>query len=151
MDTSVISHLDAPDAPEQMRETLLLWNDIQAGKYSIVISEATIDELEGCVEPKRSFMYAQLAEIEYDNVATTFEAKMLSNLYAEIGGLPPKSRVDALHLAIASVHGCNAILSWNFKHIVNLRAMNAVEAVNIREGYNPLKILSPSMLLESEE
>jgi hypothetical protein len=142
--------LDAPDAPEKMKDTLLLWNDIIKGAYDIVISDATIDELESCAEPKRSFMYSRIAEIEYADSSRTLEAETLAGLYTKIGGLPPKSSVDALHLAIASTSGCQAILSWNFKHIVNLRAMNAVEAVNIREGYYPLKILSPTMLLESE-
>jgi hypothetical protein len=96
-------------------------------------------------------MYEQLAEIDYSGIGSTEEAQALADLYTEIGGLPPKSRVDTLHLAIESVAGCQAILSWNFKHIVSLRAMNAVEAVNIREGYYPLKILSPTMLLESED
>jgi hypothetical protein len=41
-------------------------------------------------------------------------------------------------------------LSWNFKHIVNLRAITAVEAVNIQEGYRTLRIMSPTMLLEEE-
>lgn len=151
LDTSVISHLDAPDAPEKMADTKRLWTLMKYGRYDIVISDATIDELEGCAEPKRSFMYDQLAEIAYTNIEKSDEAQALANLYVEVGGLPPKSRVDSLHLAIASVAGCQAILSWNFKHIVNLRAMNAVEAVNIREGYYPLKVLSPTMLLESED
>jgi predicted nucleic acid-binding protein len=151
LDTSVINYLDASDAPEKMADTKRLWTIIKLGRFDIVISDATIDELEGCAEPKRSFMYEQLAKIDYSRIGSSEEAHALANLYTEIGGLPPKSRVDALHLAIASVTGCQAILSWNFKHIVNLRAMNAVEAVNIREGYYPLKILSPTMLLESED
>ena len=151
LDTSVISHLDAPDAPDKMADTKRLWTLMKYCRYDIVISDATIDELEGCAEPKRSFMYEQLAMIVYTDVERSEEAQTLAKLYAEVGGLPPKSRVDALHLAIASVEGCQAIISWNFKHIVNLRTMNAVEAVNIREGYYPLKILSPTMLLESED
>jgi predicted nucleic acid-binding protein len=151
LDASVISHLDASDAPEKMADTRRLWAIIKHGRYDIVISDATVDELEGCAEPKRSFMYEQLAEIEYSSIGRAEETKALANLYVEIGGLPPKSRVDALHLAIASVAGCQAILSWNFRHIVNLRAITAVETVNIREGYYPLKILSPTMLLESED
>ena len=79
------------------------------------------------------------------------EAELLSKMYFEFGGLPPKSKEDALHIAIAVAAGCNVILSWNFKHIVNLRAMTAVDAVNLKEGYGSLRILSPTMLIESEE
>jgi len=148
LDTSVISHLDAPDVQDKMNDTLQLWKDIKAGKYNIVISDVTIDEMEDCPEPKLSYLYSKLSEIEYKDVDVNAEALRLSKLYFEVGGLPPKSRVDAIHIAIATVNGCNAILSWNFKHIVNYRAMTAVESVNIKEGYAPLKILSPTMLLE---
>lgn len=75
----------------------------------------------------------------------------MAALYVEMGGLPPKSGDDAIHIAIATIAGCDAVLSWNFKHIVNLRALNAVDAVNIREGYRTLRILSPTMMLNEEE
>ncbi|GHT48987.1 hypothetical protein AGMMS49936_11650 [Endomicrobiia bacterium] len=65
--------------------------------------------------------------------------------------MPQKSKNDASHIAVATVNNCNAIVSWNFKHMVNLRAITAVDATNIKEGYWPLRILSPSMLLREEE
>ena len=52
-----------------------------------------------------------------------------------------------MHIAIASVNDCDIILSWNFKHIVNLRAMTAAENVNFKNRYKNIRILSPSMLL----
>jgi len=54
-------------------------------------------------------------------------------------------------MALASVNNYNIILSWNFKHIVNLRAINAVDSVNFKEGYSMLRILTPTMMLESED
>ena len=54
LDTSVISHLDAPDVPEKQDDTRKLWDDIKIGKYDVVISDITIDEMEGCPEPKLS-------------------------------------------------------------------------------------------------
>ena len=151
LDTSVISHLNAPDALNEQADTCKLWHDIQAGKYDIVISDVVIDELEGCPEPKLSYLRSMLGGITYADITRSPEAARLRDLYFEVGGLPPKSRLDALHIAIATVNNCNIILSWNFKHIVNYRAMTAVDAVNIKEGYAPLRILSPTMLLESED
>jgi len=151
LDTSVISHLDAPDALREQADTRKLWEDIRAGKYDVVVSDVVIDELEGCSEPKLSYLRSMLGGITYMDISRTPEAKRLCDLYFEVGGLPPKSRLDALHIAIATVNSCNIILSWNFKHIVNYRAMTAVEVVNIKEGYAPLRILSPTMLLESED
>ena len=151
LDTSIISHLDAPDALKEQADTRKLWEDMQAGKYEVVVSDVVIDELEGCPEPKLSYLRSMLGGISYADITRSLEAARLRDLYFEVGGLPPKSRLDALHIAIATVNSCNIILSWNFKHIVNYRAMTAVDAVNIKEGYAPLRILSPTMLLESED
>jgi hypothetical protein len=151
LDTSVISHLDAPDTPEKMNDTLKLWADIKAGLYEAHISDLTIAEIDRCPEPKRTIMLSALLEIEYTEIQQDERAKQLSQLYFEVGGLPPKSREDAAHIAIASVYDCDIILSWNFKHIVNIRAMTAVEDVNVKKRYKNIRILSPTMLLGGDE
>jgi predicted nucleic acid-binding protein len=151
LDTSVISHLDAPDVPDKEADTKRLWEDIKAGKYEVVISDLTIVEIEATPEPKLSFMRSMIAEIHGEYVDRNDESTLLSAKYVEFGGLPPKSRNDAVHIAIATVHRCDIVLSWNFRHIVNLRAIKAVDAVNIREGYNIVRIMSPAMMLDEEE
>jgi predicted nucleic acid-binding protein len=150
LDTSDISHLDALDVPDKEADTKRLWEEIMAGTYGVVISDLTAREIDGCPEPKRTFIQSLMANISSEYVERSEEAKRLSGLYFEVGGLPPKSKDDAMHIAIATVSGCDAILSWNFKHIVNIRAMTAVDAVNLREGYHLIRILSPSMILEEE-
>ncbi len=151
LDTSVISHLDAPDTPDKMNDTLKLWEDIKAGLYEIYISDLTIAELDRCSEPKRTGMLSSLLDIEYIEINQDEKSKELSQLYFDVGGLPPKSKEDAAHIAIASVNDCDIILSWNFKHIVNYRAITAVEDVNIKKRYKNIRILSPTMLLNEEE
>ncbi len=151
LDTSVISHLDAPEVPEKEADTRRLWEDIKLGKYDVVMSELIYSEVDRCPqEPKRLMMRSELAEIESTYADQTDEADRLADLYVTVGGLPPKSADDAMHIAIATVAGCDVILSWNFRHIVNLRAMNAVDATNIKEGYKTLRILSPTMMLNEE-
>lgn len=152
LDTSVISHLDAADVPEKEADTRQLWEEIKLGKYDVVISDLALVEIDRCkVESKRNFMYGMLADIGSQAVERTDETVRLRDLYVKIGGLPPKSLDDALHIAIATVNGCDVILSWNFRHIVNLRAMTAVDAVNMKEGYRLIRILSPTMMLSKEE
>ena len=151
LDTSIISHLDAPDTPDKMQDTISLWEAIKANKFEIYISDVTMRELGRCPEPKRSMMIEHLAEIQYVDLVECGHSTELSHLYCEIGGLPPKSKDDALHIAIASVGDCDVILSWNFKHIVNIRAMTAVENVNFNKRYKNIRILSPSMLLEGDD
>ena len=151
LDTSVISHLDAPDVPEKEADTKRLWERIKAEEFEVVISDLTIVEIEAAPEHKRSFMQSMIADISSIYVERNNEAKRMSDLYVAVGGLPPKSKDDALHIAIATISNRDVILSWNFKHIVNMRAMVAVDASNTREGYKSIRILAPNMILSEEE
>jgi len=146
LDTSVISHLDQQDVPEKMADTILFWKDVEKEIYDIHISDLTLEELDNCYEPKRSFMFKEMSKIQYTKIESTKESKQLAALYVKQGGLSPSSINDARHIAVAAINNCNAIISWNFSHIVNLRAMMAVDVVNLKEGYSSLRILTPSML-----
>jgi hypothetical protein len=52
---------------------------------------------------------------------------------------------------VAVVNACDCIISWNFKHIVNIKIIRGVRAITNLEGYKPIEIWSLSVLLESEE
>ena len=54
-------------------------------------------------------------------------------------------------IAAAVVAECNCIISWNFKHTVNIKTIHGVRAITNLTGYKPIAILSPAVLLESEE
>jgi predicted nucleic acid-binding protein len=81
LDTTVISHLDAPDVPDRMADTLKLWELVKQGKFEVYISPAVTVELERCVQPKRSFMIGKLDEIEYTTLTETDEIAQLANQY----------------------------------------------------------------------
>jgi hypothetical protein len=57
---------------------------------------------------------------------------------------------DALHIAVATVIGVDVLVSWNFKHIVNLNKIKSFNSVNIKEGYNILEIRTPREVIENE-
>lgn len=147
VETSVINHLDAPDRPDWMADTLKLWAELKTGKYEIVVSETVFAELGACPEPKRTFMFKELEKLPYEIVKKSNEAKRLAKEYIAIGGVPKKSETDALHIALAVLANCDVIVSWNFSHIVNLRAKTSVNAVNVRERLKPVDIFPPSALL----
>jgi hypothetical protein len=44
---------------------------------------------------------------------------------------------------LATVAAVDALVSWNFKHIVRLEKIRLFNAVNVESGYQPLNILSP--------
>ena len=78
LDTSVISHLDAPDALKEMNDTLKLWADIKAGMYTACISDLTIAELTSCPEPKRSEMFTRLTDVEHIELLQDERAEQLA-------------------------------------------------------------------------
>jgi hypothetical protein len=53
---------------------------------------------------------------------------------------------DSIHIAVASYYKLDSIVSWNFKHIVNLDTMSAIHKINIKNNYSIIEILSPQNL-----
>ena len=83
-------------------------------------------------------------------VALSHEAEELAQAYIDGGAIGASMRVDALHIALATVARVDVLVSWNFKHIVNLRRIHAYNAVNIRNGYPLLEIRTPREVLDDE-
>jgi len=55
---------------------------------------------------------------------------------------------DALHIAIATIHKVDVLVSWNFKHIVNLNRIKQYNSVNLKHGYTMIEIRSPMEIVE---
>ena len=148
LDTSVINYLDATHMPQQMQDTVDLWDIFSSDeRFEVTISGVVEREIKASPEEKRKVLFDEIAKIRLTFLPTTMEVVNLSERYLEFGILSPKSRDDLFHIAHATVHGCQMIASWNFKHFVNFKTMDCVNAVNLIEGYAPIKIASPSMIL----
>ena len=70
----------------------------------------------------------------------------LAEKFINSGVLKRKSYDDGRHIAAAVLAGCDMIISWNFKHIVNVKTIQGVKAVTTYEGYKDLMIYPPSVL-----
>jgi predicted nucleic acid-binding protein len=150
LDTSVISHLDQQDVPALMAETHRLWEKIKAGDFDIVISDVVQAEIDDNIEEKRNTLYRFLSEIEYSQVSVDEKTIQIASRFVDLGVLRQKSLDDCRHIAAAITNGCDAIVSWNFKHIVNHKTIMGVKAVTALEGYNDLLIYTPSILIGGE-
>jgi len=76
------------------------------------------------------------------------EAEELADAYIADGAVGPRMRADALHIALATVARVDVLVSWNFKHIVNLTRIHAYNAVNLKRGYPLLEIRTPREIVE---
>lgn len=151
LDTSVISYLDQQDAPEKMHETREVWDYLKAGRYDIFISDVVLDEIGHCREDKQKILLSYLQQIDYTLLRIDENTIGLAEKFVDFGVLKRKSFDDCRHIASAILSGCDVIISWNFKHIVNIKTMRGIKVITTLEGYKDLLIYPPSALLEEEE
>ena len=151
LDTSVISYLDQMDAPERMKETRDVWKLFKTGQYEIYISDIVVFEIGKCSVEKQKILLGYLDQIEYTIIETDEDTVNLAEKFIDFGFLKRKSYDDCRHIAAAIMAGCDFIISWNFKHIVNVKTIRGIKAVTTYEGYKDLMIYPPSALLEEED
>lgn len=151
LDTSVISYLDQKDAPEKMKETQDVWKLFKNGVYEVYISDIVLYEINKCNEEKREILLDYLEQIEYHMIETDENTVNLAEKFIDLGFIKRKSYDDCRHIAAAILEGCDFIISWNFKHIVNVKTIRGIKALTTYEGYKDLMIYPPSALLEEEE
>jgi len=139
IDTSVIGGcLDE----EFMEYSIQLFDEFISGKKKAVISDVLLFELEGASkEIKNILKKVSNDNIEY--VSLSEEAVKLANAYIKEGAVAEKSLSDARHIAIATVERVDVLVSWNFKHIVNINRIHLLNSVNLKLGYQILEIRSP--------
>lgn len=111
------------------------------GRAQLVVSALVEGELEDAPAPvrrvfERMLDHAEVVEIDARAIA-------LQAAYLDHGVVTERWATDALHVAVASVARCAAIVSWNFRHIVNFRRIPLYNGVNALMGYGPIAIHSP--------
>jgi len=147
IDTSVIGGCFDDEFAEWSN---LLFQEFIEGKKIAVISITNLKELEGAPEKVK----AKLKEIK-DNfieiIEITEEIIELSELYISSGVLKPKSKEDTLHIAAATISNVDVIVSWNFKHIVNIDKIAKYNSINLIKGYKYIDIRTPLEVITYEE
>ena len=148
LDTSVISHLYAPDTPEKMEDTLRLWEQIRAGEYEVVLSQVVFDELAKCDEPKKGYLMSFLEDIPFTVIELDNDTIALAKIIIGRGVLAEKNFNDCRHIAAALLASCDIIVSWNFKHVVNAKTIKGTKVIAMTEGFKDILIYPPTMLVE---
>jgi predicted nucleic acid-binding protein len=120
------------------------------GRYVVLISAITFNELQGAPDHVRRLVedmpVGSLEEIKIDQ-----EVVNLAEAYIASGTLGPLMKNDALHVAAATIAKANAILSWNFKHIVNFDKILKFNGVNMMNGYSQIAIYSPLEMIYDDQ
>jgi len=122
--------------------TIPLFDRINNHEFTLLFSPVTQDELENAPENVRELVKGLKAEwTEYLEV--TDEAVELATEYITEKVVGQTSYADCLHIALATINKADFLISWNFKHIVNVQRIRGYNSINIRRGYKELEIRSP--------
>lgn len=126
-DTSVIGGCEDEEFSAVTRR---LWAKFRTGEYILVISDLTLQEIDAAPPGVRRHLEDTPASHQIQ-VRLSAEAKELADAYLAHGVVGPGSLADAIHVALATVSGVDVLVSWNFKHIVNLGRIRLFNAVNL--------------------
>lgn len=117
-------------------------------RFELFVSQFVLDEAAAGNEEAASKRLTALAETAVLDV--TEEAITLAEGLVGAGGLPLEARVDALHVAIAAVHGMDYLLTWNCRHIANATLRGTIEERCRDAGFEPPTICTPLELPKEE-
>ena len=115
---------------------------ISRGEFILIYSTITQEELENApTQVKTLVRNLKMEFTEY--VELNAEAIELATCYIQENVVGKTSFADCLHIALATLSKADYLVSWNFKHIVNIQRIKGYNFVNLKKGYAQLEIRSP--------
>jgi predicted nucleic acid-binding protein len=151
LDTSVIGALFDVEMPQRIEITRTLLDSIVSGTHIGVISNVVLEEIERGPEELRKKLASEMSRIPLQIISEDEASADLLEIYEKEGFIRKGARLDLRHLAVATVHGVDALVSWNFRHIVNIRTRRAVHSINLRLGFPLIEIVSPEEVVGNGE
>jgi len=135
---------------EFREETIKLFEMVKAEEITCVYSDLTELELENAPEKvKEHFIKLSSNNIEF--IEITEEMDQLANSYVNEKVVGETSIDDCRHIACATIMKVDYLVSWNFKHIVNVFRIRGYNSVNLKNGYIQLDIRSPKDIISNEK
>lgn len=149
VETTVVGNLAGRVHPDPMvaarQAATRRWWATAASQYRLLISQIVLDE---CAGGDPAAARERLAEIDSLPVLRiTPEVRDLTVALMSSGAMPATEPRDALHVAVAAVHGVQYLVTWNFKHIANATLRERIESVCRDAGCEPPIICTPEELV----
>ena len=143
IDTSVWGGYWDKEFKEDTRD---FFNYMEKDNVVAIYSNITVDELEGAPQRVKRLI-KELEGIKKTYIEVNDEERNLASFYIKEGSLSKKCEYDALHIALASICKADALVSWNFKHMVNFIRIQQYNSINLKLGYRMIDIRSPKEML----
>lgn len=152
LDTSVWNFFFADDAPEKRDVTKEFFDLVRQGQYEVFISAVVVKEINDAPMHKKDQLGELIKTCPVIELEITEEADKLAKSYMGKGIVPEKKEDDALHVAIATVAEMDALVTWNFQHLANLRKAELFHSVSLEMGYfKKLEIVTPMEVSRYED
>lgn len=152
LETSVIgAYFDDRDdivSTAQRHWTQRWWEEARSG-YDVFCSDVVIDEL-GHPDYPRSQEALQLVE-DIPCLPSEEPVSDIASVYIGKNVMPRAPIGDALHLALASHHKCDYLLTWNCRHIANPNKFERIRVVNTSLGLFVPALVTPNQLIGRED
>jgi predicted nucleic acid-binding protein len=126
------------------------FEQVAEGRYIVLVSTITFGELQGAPDRVRGII-ERLPVGAVEEIPIDGEVRALAEAYIAARALGATMENDALHVAAATVARADAIISWNFKHIVNFDRILKFNGVNMMNGYSQISMHSPLELAYDDE
>jgi predicted nucleic acid-binding protein len=144
LETSVVgAYLD--NGEPFRRDLTIRWWEHEMSEYRATVSPLVTRELERLPEPHRTAYLKLVAPLE--QLEITDEATILAEGYISRGIFHRKYIADALHVAVASVHKIDYLVTWNFGHLANVRRQARIRLFNTAAGFFVPMIVTPEFLV----
>ena len=144
LETSVIGAYFDNGEPFR-RDLTIRWWEHELSEYRAVISPLVTRELERVSEPHRSAYLKLIKNLEQVELAE--EVAILAEGYVSRGIFHRKFIADALHVAVASFHKIDYLVTWNFGHLANVRRQARIRLFNTAAGFFVPMIVTPEFLV----
>lgn len=150
LDTSVFGAICDVGLEERLVATRHVLDGLVGARWEGFISTLVLEEIDRAPEIVRKRIAQELRRSGVVVLEESEESLALARLYMTSGAMPPAAEDDARHLAVATVNGVHTVLSWNFHHMVNFERRRRINAINLREGFVLLDIVSPWEIVDEE-
>jgi predicted nucleic acid-binding protein len=150
IETTILSYLVANPARDIViaghQQTTQQWWSTRRTAFDCFISQVVIDEISAGdpMEVRKRLAVAGTMNA----LAVTVDAERITESIMKSGILPPKAVRDAVHIAVATVHNVQYLLTWNCKHLANAQIAKRIAGLCTVAGYEMPAICTPEELLE---
>lgn len=144
LDSSVWNFAFNDHVPELRAQTLSFVERVEADRaVQACVSDVVLQELGNAPAERIQLLSDLIQRISPLRLDLDHESAALAENYLDHDILTPGHLADARHVAIATVAQVDALVSWNYRHLVNRRRRDAFNGVNAIVGYQPIDIVSP--------